>query len=52
MFPDELPVMPLDRDIEFVIDLIPGTAPIAKRPYCISSKDLVELKRQINEQLA
>jgi hypothetical protein len=32
-FPEELPGMPPDRDIEFVIDLIPGTAPIAKRPY-------------------
>jgi hypothetical protein len=33
VFPEELPGMPLDRDIEFVIDLIPGTSPIAKRPY-------------------
>ena len=31
--PDELPIMPLDRDIEFIIDLIPGTTPIVKRPY-------------------
>ncbi|WVZ99383.1 hypothetical protein U9M48_044700 [Paspalum notatum var. saurae] len=33
VFPDELPGMPLDRDIEFIIDLYPGTPPIAKRPY-------------------
>ena len=32
VFPEELPGMPPDRDIEFVIDLVPGTAPIAKRP--------------------
>jgi hypothetical protein len=32
VFPKELPGMPPDRDIEFVIDLIPGTSPIAKRP--------------------
>jgi hypothetical protein len=32
VFPEELPGMPPDRDIEFVIDLIPGTSPIAKRP--------------------
>src|SRR6266540_3267850 len=33
VFPDELPGMPPDRDVEFITDLIPGTAPIAKRPY-------------------
>jgi hypothetical protein len=33
VFPEELPGMPPDRDIEFVIDLVPGTSPIAKRPY-------------------
>jgi hypothetical protein len=33
VFPDELPRMPLDRDIEFAIELQPGTAPISKRPY-------------------
>ena len=30
VFPDELPGMPPDRDIEFIIELLPGTAPIAK----------------------
>jgi len=33
VFPNELPIMPPDRDIEFIIDLIPGTTPIVKRPY-------------------
>ena len=33
VFPDDLPGMPPDRDIEFVIDLLPRTAPISKRPY-------------------
>ena len=33
VFPDDLPGMPPERDIEFSIDLLPGTAPIAKRPY-------------------
>jgi hypothetical protein len=33
VFPEELPGMPPDQDIEFVIELIPGTAPIAQRPY-------------------
>ena len=33
VFPEDLPGMPPDRDLEFIIDLIPGTAPITKRPY-------------------
>jgi hypothetical protein len=33
VFPEELPDMPPDHEIEFVIKLIPGTAPIFKRPY-------------------
>jgi hypothetical protein len=35
VFPDEFPGMPPDRDVEFVIELQPGTAPISKRPYCM-----------------
>jgi hypothetical protein len=33
VFSEELPGMSLEREVEFYIDLIPGTAPIAKRPY-------------------
>ena len=33
VFPDDLSGMPPDRDIEFVIELLPRTAPITKRPY-------------------
>jgi hypothetical protein len=33
VFSEELPGMPPDREIEFVIELVPGTAPIFKRPY-------------------
>jgi hypothetical protein len=43
VFPDELPGMPPDRDVEFVIELQPGTAPISKRPYRMPPKELVEL---------
>jgi hypothetical protein len=49
VFPDALPGMPSDRDIEFKIDLLPGTAPISKRPYRMDVKDLAELKKQIEE---
>jgi hypothetical protein len=51
VFPDELPGMPPDRDVEFVIDLLPGTTPISKRPYRMSSDQLLELKKQIKELL-
>jgi hypothetical protein len=51
VFPEELPGMPPDRDIEFSIELLPGTAPISKRPYRMDVNDLVELKKQIEELL-
>jgi hypothetical protein len=51
VFPDDLPGMPADRDIEFVIELQPGTAPISKRPYRMPPKELAELKNQLQELL-
>jgi hypothetical protein len=45
VFPDDLPGMPPDRDIEFIIELLPGTAPIAKRPYKMGVNELEELKK-------
>jgi hypothetical protein len=51
IFPDDLPSMPPERDIEFIIDLLPGTAPIAKRPYRMSVGELEELKKQLKELL-
>jgi hypothetical protein len=51
VFPEELPGMPPDRDVEFVIDILPGTAPISKRPYRMSSTQLIELKKHIKELL-
>jgi hypothetical protein len=49
VFPDDLLGMPPDRDIEFIIELLPGTAPIAKRPYRMRVNELEELKKQIKE---
>lgn len=47
-FPDvlleELPRQLIDREIEFVIDVIPGTQPISKTPYCMSTTEMEELK--------
>jgi hypothetical protein len=44
VFPDELPGMPPDKDIEFAIELQPGTAPISKRLYRMPPAELAELK--------
>jgi hypothetical protein len=51
VFPEELPGMPPDRDIEFSIELLPGTTPISKRAYRMDVKDLIELKKQTEELL-
>jgi hypothetical protein len=40
VFPDDLPEMPPDRDIEFVIELQPGIAPISKRLYRMPPNEL------------
>jgi hypothetical protein len=49
VFPEDLPGMPPDRDIEFIIELLPGTPPVSKRPYRMPVNELVELKKQIAE---
>ena len=38
VFPEELPGIPPDRDIEFLIELLPGTGPISKRLYRMPHK--------------
>ena len=48
VFPQELPGMPSDRDIEFLIELLPGTGPIS---YRMPANDLEEIKKQIKELL-
>jgi hypothetical protein len=49
VFSEELPGMPPDRDIEFLIELLPRMPPISKRPYRMLINELVELKKQIVE---
>ena len=51
VFPDDLPGLPPDRDVEFTIELLPGTAPISRRPYKMAPKELAELKVQLQELL-
>jgi hypothetical protein len=50
VFPKDLPGMPPERKVEFAIELLPRTAPIFKRAYKVSKPELVELKKQIDEQ--
>jgi hypothetical protein len=49
VFPEELPGMPPDKEVEFVINLLPRTAPISKWPYMMSVEVLKELKKQLTE---
>jgi hypothetical protein len=51
VFSNDLPGMPQDRDIEFIIELQPGIASISKRPYRMLPKELAELKIQLQELL-
>jgi hypothetical protein len=47
VFPEDLSGMSLDRIIEFIIVLLPGTPPISKRQYRMHVNELVELTKQI-----
>jgi hypothetical protein len=54
-FPDAFPVdlsgLPLERDVEFVIELKPGMAPISRRSYRMPPNELAELKIQLQDLL-
>ncbi|XP_019198967.1 PREDICTED: uncharacterized protein LOC109192720 [Ipomoea nil] len=51
VFPEEIPGMPPPREVEFSVDLVPGTAPISKAPYRLAPKEMQELKTQLQELL-
>ena len=44
VFPNEIPGLPPKRDIDFIIDLVPGAAPVSKTPYRMSTPEFLELK--------
>ena len=50
-FPDEIPVLPPKRDIDFMIELVPGAAPVSKAPYKMSTPKMLELKMQLQKLL-
>ena len=45
VFPDEIPDVPPEREVEFSIDLVPGMKPVSMAPYRMSASKLVELKK-------
>ena len=51
VFPEDLPGIPPERQVEFRIDLVPGAAPIAKAPYRLAPPEMQELSTQLQELL-
>ncbi|XP_052197382.1 uncharacterized protein LOC127804547 [Diospyros lotus] len=49
VFPEELPGLPPQREIEFLIDLVPGTQPISIPPYKMAPAEMRELKEQLQD---
>ena len=49
VFPEEVPGLSPNREVEFSIDLVPGTGPVSMAPYRMALAELVELKKQIEE---
>nr|GFB91164.1 putative reverse transcriptase domain-containing protein [Tanacetum cinerariifolium] len=49
VFPEGLPGLPLPRQVEFHIDLVPGATPVARAPYRLAPSELKELSEQLKE---
>nr|GEV53315.1 putative reverse transcriptase domain-containing protein [Tanacetum cinerariifolium] len=49
VFPKDLPGIPPTRQVEFQIDLVPGTAPVALVPYRLALSEMKELSDQLKE---
>ncbi|GJT05018.1 hypothetical protein Tco_0839480 [Tanacetum coccineum] len=49
IFPEDLPGLPLTRQVEFQIDLVPGAAPVARAPYRLAPSEMKELSEQLKE---
>ncbi|GKD41834.1 hypothetical protein Tco_1266479, partial [Tanacetum coccineum] len=47
VFPEDFPGLPLTRQVEFQIDLIPGAAPVARAPYRLAPSEMKELSEQL-----
>ncbi|GKG32929.1 hypothetical protein Tco_0430439, partial [Tanacetum coccineum] len=49
VFSEDFPGLPLTRQVEFQIDLIPGVAPVARAPYRLALSEMKELSEQLKE---
>ncbi|GJX29078.1 putative reverse transcriptase domain-containing protein [Tanacetum coccineum] len=49
VFPEDLQGLPLTRQVEFQIDLVPGAAPVARAPYRLAPSEMKELAEQLKE---
>ncbi|XP_058741280.1 uncharacterized protein LOC131613648 [Vicia villosa] len=49
VFPDDISDLPPEREVEFSIDLVPGTSPVSMAPYRMTTSELNELKKQLEE---
>ena len=45
VFPEDIVDLSSEREVEFVIDVAPGTSPISTTPYRMSASKLCELKK-------
>ena len=51
VFPEELPGIPLEREVDLAIEIVPGTVPMFRAPYRMAPTELKELKSQLQELL-
>ena len=51
VFPEELPGIPLEREVDIAIEIVPGTVPMSRAPYRMAPTELKELKSQLQELL-
>ena len=47
VFLEELPGLPPEREVDLSIDILSGTTPIFRAPYCMAPTELKELKTQL-----
>ena len=52
VFSNDITNLPPEREVEFAIDLMPGTSPISISPYRMPASELGEFKKQLEELLA
>ena len=50
-FPEDVSILLSEREVEFTIDLVPGTSPVSMAPYRMSASELKELKSQLEDLL-